>query len=72
MILNENTKLTDLLKEYPKLPAKLKELDPRASMIDSAVGRMMIKNKTVKDAAGMLGMTPEQAVKELEGLIKTL
>ena len=44
MEINSNTKLTDILKEYPWLPDELVKLDGRLGVLKTPVGKMMIKN----------------------------
>ncbi len=72
MEFNENTKLTEILKKYPALEPKLKEMDPRLSIISTPVGKMMIKKKTVQDASNMAGIPVPELLKELDAIIHKL
>ena len=70
MEFNENTKLIEILKTYPGLEPKLKAMDPRFSVISTAMGKMLLKTKTVKDASNMVGIPVPELLAELDKLIK--
>ncbi len=72
MEFNENTKLIDILKAYPALEPKLKELDSRFSVISTPLGKMLMKKNTVLDASKRVGIPVPDLLKELENIIKTL
>ncbi len=48
MEINAQTKLTDILDKYPWLPDELAKLDGRFKIIKTPVGKMMIKNATIR------------------------
>lgn len=64
-----NTKLGDLLKKFPWLPEELIKIDSRFSIVNSPVGKMLIKNATVADLCSKAGIKPEDALGKLEELI---
>ena len=72
MEIKENTKLIEILKAYPGLEPKLKAMDPRFSVISTAMGKMLLKTKTVKDASSMVGIPVPELLGELDKLIKDL
>lgn len=70
MEFNENTKLIEILKKYPELEPKLKEMDSRFSMISTPMGKMLLKTKTVQDASNLVGISVPELLQELDKLIK--
>ena len=69
MTLNRDTKLTDILKEYPWLPDELVKLDGRLKIIKTPVGKMMIRNATITDAAEKTGLSEEVLIEQLTKMI---
>lgn len=72
MEINENTKLIEILKAYPALETKLKEMDPRFSVISTPMSKMLLKTKNVKDASKLVGMPVPDLLKELDKLIQSI
>ena len=72
MEFNEKTKLIDILKAYPALEPKLKEMDSRFSVISTPMGKLLLKTKTVKDASKMIGLPVPELLQELDKLIGNL
>ena len=72
MTFTESTKLIDILKAYPALEPKLKEMDPRFSIISTPMGKMMLRKKTVQDASKLIGLPTDTLLEELDRIIKTL
>lgn len=70
MEINSSTKLTDILAKYPWLPDELVKIDGRFKIINSPIGKMMIKNATVADAVEKTGMKQEDLLAELQKLIE--
>lgn len=64
-----NTKLGEILKKFPWLPDELIKIDERFSLINSPIGKMLVKNATISDLCKKIGMSPEDAIKQLEGII---
>ena len=56
MDINSNTKLSDILAAYPWLPDELVKIDGRFKIIKTPIGKMMIKNATVKDDVAKIGL----------------
>ena len=69
MEINRNTKLSDILKEYPWLPDELIKLDGRFKIIKTPIGKMMIKNATVADAVQKTGLQENVLIAELRKII---
>ena len=64
-----NTKTAEILKQFPWLPEELVKIDSRFSIVNSPIGKMLIKNATVADLCGKAGIEPEDALKKLDELI---
>ncbi len=70
MIINEQTKLRDILNAYPWLPDTLVQIDRRFKIIDNPIGKMMIRTATVADAAKKAGYPADRVIQELQKLIE--
>lgn len=69
MDINSNTKLTDILAQYPWLPDELVKMDSRFKIIKTPIGKMMLKNATVADAVEKTGLSQDVLLAELQKLI---
>lgn len=70
MDINKNTKLTEILNEYPWLPDELIKLDSRFKIVKTPVGKMMIKNATVADLTDKTGLSEDQIKSHLQKLVE--
>ncbi len=64
------TKLSDIEKAYPWLKEELKNLDPRFKMIDSPLGKFLIKSNTVASAAQKVGVSEELIIEKLREMVE--
>ncbi len=75
MIINENTKLTDILAAYPWLPDELARTEPRAkpflAMMNTSFARTALKKATVADAARYLRRPAGRLLSRLEAVIRS-
>lgn len=71
MDINMNTKLNDILAKYPWLPDELIKIDGRFKIIKTPVGKMMLKNATVKDAVEKTGLSKDSLLEHLNRLIES-
>ena len=69
MDFNSNTKLTDILKEYPWLPDELEKLDGRFKIIKAPVGKMMIRNMTLSDMSKKINFPENDIIDKLKQMI---
>ncbi len=69
MEINRNTKLNNILAEYPWLPDELIKLDSRFKIIKTPIGKMMLKNATIADAVQKTGLQEEVLITELKKII---
>ena len=66
---NSQTKLTDILAEYPWLPEELIKLDSRFKIVNTPIGKMMIKKATVADLSEKAGLPTEELLKRLQEMV---
>ncbi len=69
MAFDINTKISEIIKQYPWLPDELTKIDGRFDIINNPVGKMLLKNATVSDIISKTGMQPEDAMAKLNDLI---
>ena len=70
MEINERTRLKDILAAYPWLPEALIQIDGRFKIINTPIGKMLIRTATVGDAAKKAGYPAGQVLAELNKLIE--
>ena len=70
MEITKETKIVDILNEYPWLPEKAKEVYPELEKIDTPFGRMMAKKLTLEAAAKMGNVDVDRIIKELNHFIE--
>lgn len=66
---NDQTKLTDILAQYPWLPEELIKLDSRFKIVNTPIGKMMIKKATVADLSEKAGLPTEELLKRLQEMV---
>ena len=69
MEFSAQTKLTDIIAAYPWLPGEMVKMDKRLAIINSPMGKMLIRNATLSDASARTGYPLDTIVSELEKLI---
>ena len=67
--ITENTKVKELLEDYPWLLDEAIKLDERFKMVNSPMGRMLLKKATLIDLAKLGNLNVEDVVKEIEKMI---
>ena len=70
MQFSADTKLKDILEAYPWLPETLVKMDSRFGIVNTAVGKMLIRRATLEDASKRTGFPLETIIDELEKLIQ--
>ena len=70
MEVTKDTKLMDILNEYPWLSEELLKVDPRFKLLDSALGRIFLKKATVEDLSKKAGESPEFLISELNKILE--
>lgn len=66
---NSQTKLTDILANYPWLPEELIKLDSRFKIVNTPIGKMMIKNATLADLSEKAGLSTDELLQKLQEMI---
>ena len=66
---NDKTKLTDILAEYPWLPEELIKLDSRFKIVNTPIGKMMIKNATLADLSEKAGLSTDELLQKLREMV---
>lgn len=66
---NDQTKLTEILAQYPWLPDELIQLDSRFKIVNTPIGKMMIKKATVADLSKKAGIPTEELLKKLQEMV---
>ena len=56
MELNRDTKLKDIVSAYPSLKTCLAEINPKFSLLNSPIGKVMIGKVTISDMSQKSGM----------------
>jgi len=69
MEITRDTKISDVLAQYPWLPDELVKIDERFKIIKTPIGKMMLKNATIDDAVKKTGLKEEILLTELQKLI---
>ena len=70
MKVDKDTKLTDILKEYPWLKDELPKIDSRLKVIKSPMAKFMLGKMTVADASEKSGFSVEELLAKLDELVK--
>ena len=65
MEITKDTKIIEILKEYPWISEKAKEIDPRLDQINTPFGKMMAKKLTVADAAKLGKMDVQYVIEQI-------
>ena len=69
MELNKDTKLLAILDEYPWLKEELPKKDSRFALLDSALGRIFLKNATIGDLSKKADIPAEILIEELQKML---
>ena len=64
-----NSKLTDIMAQYPWLTDELIKIDGRFGIVKTPIGKMMIKNATVSDLSDKTGLSTDDLLKKLQDMI---
>ena len=71
MELNKDTRLKDILEAYPKIKARLSEVNPKFAMISSPMGKLMIPKVTISDMSERSGMDIDALIAGLKELMES-
>lgn len=69
MEINKDTKLTDLLTEYPWLKDKIAKVNEKFKMLNSPIAKMMMGKATISEMSKRSGMDAEAIIGKIKELI---
>ena len=69
MEINKDTKLIDLINEYPWAVDLAKKIDERFAVIDTPIGRMLIKKYTLEDVSRIGKIDLDKVISEVKNYI---
>lgn len=70
MEITKDTKLKDILEEYPQLRNILPEINPKFNMINSPMGKIMINKVTITDMSKKSGIATEELIENLKEIVR--
>lgn len=70
MELNRDTKLKDIVSAYPSLKTRLAEINPKFSLLNSPIGKVMIGKVTISDVSQRSGMDMNSLIDGIRKLIE--
>ncbi len=71
MNINKDTKLSDLLTAYPWLKTELSTVNEKFRMLNTPMGKVMLKKATVGEMSRRSGMDEAELIEKLTKLIKS-
>lgn len=66
---NSNSKLTDIMAQYPWLTDELIKIDSRFGIVKTPIGKMMLKNATVADLSEKSGLSTDDLLQKLQEMV---
>ena len=72
MDITPQTKLTDILKEYPGLLDQLIRIEPKFGLLKTPFGKMAIRNATMQDASDRYHVSMERLMNLLKDQLEKL
>ena len=70
MTITPKTKLSELAKAYPWMPAYAKTLDSRLAILETPIGSAIMRRTTVEEAARTAGLSTEELLARLQQAIR--
>lgn len=70
MELNRDTKLKDIVSAYPSLKTRLAEINPKFSLLNSPIGKVMIGKVTISDMSQKSGMDMNSLIDGIRKLME--
>ena len=70
MELNRDTKLKDIVSAYPSLKTRLAEINPKFSLLNSPIGKVMIGKVTISDMSQRSGMDMNSLIDGIRKLME--
>ena len=70
MDINKETKLSDIIAQYPWLKEEKARVNEKFKMLNSPIGKIMMGKATIAEMSKRSGMEAESIIDKLEELIK--
>ncbi|MBR2693032.1 MAG: DUF1858 domain-containing protein [Thermoguttaceae bacterium] len=70
MNITKDSKLTDLLAQYPWLKEELPRINEKFKMLNTPVGRIMLGKATVVEMSKKSGMNADEIIEGITGLVE--
>ena len=70
MMITKDTKLADLLQEYPWLKSEVMQISDKFKMLNTPVGKIMLNKATVAEMSKKSGIAEDQIIQKLTDLIE--
>lgn len=70
MDINKETKLSDIIAQYPWLKEEMARVNEKFKMLNSPIGKIMMGKATIAEMSKRSGMEAESIIDKLEELIK--
>ncbi len=71
MNITQNTKISDIMAEYPWLKQELIRKNAKFRKLDSPMARIMMKRVTILDVSRKFGYEPASIITKLQQMIET-
>ena len=69
MEITKDTRLDDLIAQYPWLKAEMAKVNEKFKMLNSPIGQMMMGKATIAEMSKKSGMEAEAIIEKIKGLI---
>lgn len=70
MEITKNTRLSDLIAQYPWLKEEISKVNEKFRMLNSPIGKIMLGKATIAEMSKRSGMEVEDIIGRLQELIK--
>jgi Domain of unknown function (DUF1858). len=70
MEITKETKLSDLLVQYPWLKEELSKVNEKFKMLNTPIGKIMMGKATIDEMSKRSGMNPDAIIGKISELIK--
>ena len=70
MEINKDTKLSDLIAQYPWLREEMAKVNEKFKMLNSPIGKIMMGKATIAEMSKKSGMEEELIINKIQELIK--
>lgn len=70
--INENTYLKNLIEEYPILKEKLKDINPKFSLLDTVFGKIMLNSVTLSKMSEKTNTNIEELIDKIKKIIEDI